>query len=723
MSQTEAQQNSKYTMTISRLTVDKLGVKLYDRVSAVLAELVANSYDADATEVTIRAPMGQYLATRQADKVVDKGFILEVKDNGIGMSPDEVNDFYLRVGAERRNDPRRGGESIKYHRKVMGRKGVGKLAPFGICQRIEVISSGGDKVSSVDASGNQVEGYLTAHLVLDQSCIMTESDEEYHPEVGELDGTISPSTGTTLKLSIFANRQVPDIDTLNRELAQRFGIRAINWTIKLEDYTKSEDHPDFRREVGEFDVPTMPETIIRFGPELDLSGQPKEPPSYRAFSSEGHIRTDVEAGFTYNSVFYPLIGWIAYAQKNYKDDLVAGIRIYCRGKITAQTSIFNLKSGFTGEYDVRSYVVGELHADWLDEKDDLIQTDRRDILWSHELGQEFERWGQNVVKLVGKAARNPMKKKVWDVFKEASQIERKAQEAFPLPDQQPIRERAIEFAKMIGKTMREGEAQDPEAAAEIVKLSLTLAPHVTLNEKLREAAETQDSPLAVITDILRTARIAELSSFGRIADDRIRVISRVEELKDDTSTVEAVFQELISQAPWLIDPQWSPISANQSFSTLRSEFQKYYKQQTGEDINLGDFSDPNKRPDFVLSNQDGIIQIIEIKRPFHKFGNEEMQRLDRYVEQMTNFFDEPVHEGFTKIFRGFHVTLVCDEEALTGVYKRAYDGLIANERLSHISWLTFLARTRKMHEAFLQEAERQKSLASREEAKGGKRAA
>ena len=38
----------KYEMTISRLTVDKLGVKLYDRVSAVIAEIVANSYDADA---------------------------------------------------------------------------------------------------------------------------------------------------------------------------------------------------------------------------------------------------------------------------------------------------------------------------------------------------------------------------------------------------------------------------------------------------------------------------------------------------------------------------------------------------------------------------------------------------------------------------------------------------------------------------------------------------
>ena len=43
----------KYTMRISRLTIDKLGIQMYDRVSAVLAELIANAYDADAENVKI----------------------------------------------------------------------------------------------------------------------------------------------------------------------------------------------------------------------------------------------------------------------------------------------------------------------------------------------------------------------------------------------------------------------------------------------------------------------------------------------------------------------------------------------------------------------------------------------------------------------------------------------------------------------------------------------
>lgn len=149
----------RYTMRISRLTVDKLGVRLYDKVSAVIAELIANSYDADAREVFVEAPMGEMLATKREGVTEDRGLKIVVRDDGTGMTPDQINEFYLKVGAERRNDPKRGDTSKVFKRKVMGRKGVGKLAPFGICSHIEVISAGGDVVEGVDAEGNQGKGY------------------------------------------------------------------------------------------------------------------------------------------------------------------------------------------------------------------------------------------------------------------------------------------------------------------------------------------------------------------------------------------------------------------------------------------------------------------------------------------------------------------------------------------------------------------------------------
>ena len=220
-------------MRISRLTVDKLGVKLYDKVSAVIAELIANAYDADACNVEVHAPMGQFLATRTGGAVGDKGFDIQVIDDGIGMTPQQVQDFFLVVGAERREDPNRGSLSPRFNRKVMGRKGVGKLAPFGICKTIEVISAGGDVVDGGD-DDTLAKGYLTSHIVLDYDGITAlgnEPDERYPPAVGNRDNTLSAKSGTQIILKRFNYRKVPDIGVLGRQLAQRFGIKSQNWQV------------------------------------------------------------------------------------------------------------------------------------------------------------------------------------------------------------------------------------------------------------------------------------------------------------------------------------------------------------------------------------------------------------------------------------------------------------------------------------------------------------
>ena len=124
-------------------------------------------------------------------------------------------------------------------------------------------------------------------------------------------------------------------------------------------------------------------------------------------------------------------------------------------------------------------------------------------------------------------------------------------------------------------------------------------------------------------------------------------------------------------------------------------------------------SDPNKRADFVMSNQDQVIEIVEIKRPKHSLQNEEMERITKYVDLMTEFLDQAGNKDFKNSFPRFHVTLVCDELGLTGVHKQAFLGLERDKVLEHISWRTFLLRTKKMHEGFLNEAERQKRIVAK----------
>ena len=684
-----------YTMRISRLTVDKLGVKLYDKVSAVIAELVANSYDADATRVRIYAPMNHYLATKTKQVVKDKGFCICIEDDGHGMTPDEMQKFFLVVGAERRSDAKRGNLSRKYKRKVMGRKGVGKLAPFGICRIIEIISSGGKLITK-----NGQSGYHTSHIVLDYDGITDDQsnlEQNYPPTVGSDDGTLKPSHGTKVILKNFNYRRVPDIETLARQIAQRFGIESSNWSIELLDNTKTPGDDDHSREVGEFDITYMPDTKISFRNSAGKS---------EAIGPDGEIIENLSAGFEHDSNFYPLNGWIAYSKQPYKDELMVGVRIYCRGKIAAQTHIFNQTAGFTGEHNIRSYLIGQLSADWLDEEEDLIQTDRRDILWSDELGSAFQEWGQKVVKWVGNMSRDPTRKAAAEIFFETGKVEERVKKAYPSDSDGHIRQQAIQLANRFGRTINRDEAKNLEVVNGLVDLSIQLAPHITLDDKMREAAEREDTPLAMLSAILRTARFAELASFGRIASDRIRVMDRLEELKDSEETQEDSLQKLIEDAPWLINPEWAPVTTNQTLRTLRVEFEKFYRKKTGETISLTDFSTPGKRPDFVLTTQEGGVQIIEIKRPGHKLTNDELDRIASYHGQMEEFVNDPANKDVIRAIDGFHITLVCDGLSLSGTQKMAYRGLDVNL----INWSSFLARTRALHQDFLDEAERQKRL-------------
>lgn len=683
---------AKYTMPISRLTVDKLGVKLYDKVSAVLAELIANAYDADAQHVAIRAPMGKYLAVKHKGQPKDRGFEIHIKDDGAGMTPTEMQAFFLVVGAERRADPRRGPQSKRFKRTVMGRKGVGKLAPFGICKVMEVVSAGGERIQSENGEA----GYRTSHITLNYDEIVAvdgEPDERYEPEVGPLDETLSAKTGTAIVLRDFNFRRVSEIETLARQVAQRFGIQSQDWQITLHDNAGTAAS----RVVGSFDVSIMPNTRLAFRAGGKVDGP------------DGAL-ADLKAGFEHDSAFYPVTGWMAYSKQPYRDDLMAGVRIYCNRKIAAQTMVFNRRGGFTGEHSVRSYLVGELHADWLDSDEDLIQTDRRDILWSDELASAFQDWGQVMVRRIGTLSRDPMRRATLDIFLKTGRVEDRIRERFPKNADQPIRERASELAKMFGKTMNRTEAEDVDAVGGLVDLSIELAPHVTLDAMMREAGERADAPFELLTSLLRTARVAELSSFGRIADDRLKVIRRLEALKDDDDIDENSFQHLIEDAPWLVNPEWAPVTANQTLSSLRKEFERYYERETGEAILLSDFANPRARPDFVLSSQDGKAQIIEIKKPRHRLKNDEMDRIVNYHDLMRTFLEDPKNTAFSTFFRGFHITLVCDELALSGSQRAAFDGYLSSGSLTHFSWQNFLLKTKVVHEQFLDEADRQRSL-------------
>ena len=111
-----AQDNKKLAMSFDLRVIEHLGIRMYSTLPPVLSELIANAYDADATKVEI-----------ELKDVGEKKII--VKDNGTGMSFADLNKKFLVIGRNRRED----GESLTPKgRKVIGKKGLGKLSFFGI---------------------------------------------------------------------------------------------------------------------------------------------------------------------------------------------------------------------------------------------------------------------------------------------------------------------------------------------------------------------------------------------------------------------------------------------------------------------------------------------------------------------------------------------------------------------------------------------------------------
>lgn len=73
--------NSKYVMRISLNVLNHMGLHLYSNTPAVISESVANSWDADASEVSIN--------------INSEDMSISVKDNGCGMDIDDINDNEL----------------------------------------------------------------------------------------------------------------------------------------------------------------------------------------------------------------------------------------------------------------------------------------------------------------------------------------------------------------------------------------------------------------------------------------------------------------------------------------------------------------------------------------------------------------------------------------------------------------------------------------------------
>lgn len=124
------------TFTVDAALLEELGERLIGRRHIALAEIIKNSYDADAylCEVEI-----------SDDKIV-------VTDNGVGMDIVTFRDFYLRLAAQHKREEE---VSPELGRRLTGSKGVGRLAAQFLGDTLEVETA--RKRSSADSVYAKIE--------------------------------------------------------------------------------------------------------------------------------------------------------------------------------------------------------------------------------------------------------------------------------------------------------------------------------------------------------------------------------------------------------------------------------------------------------------------------------------------------------------------------------------------------------------------------------------
>ncbi len=136
----------EYLLNVDPRILELLGPNLYTNIYYVLAELIANAYDADAKNV--------YIISNSTD--------ITVEDDGHGMSYEnkEIEKYLNVAGVSRSNE----SESLtrSKQRRKMGRKGVGKLAALSVSEFVDIKTmANGEKsgfiLSRLPKEGNKLK--------------------------------------------------------------------------------------------------------------------------------------------------------------------------------------------------------------------------------------------------------------------------------------------------------------------------------------------------------------------------------------------------------------------------------------------------------------------------------------------------------------------------------------------------------------------------------------
>lgn len=577
-----------FELTISLNVLEHLGINLYSNVPSVLSEIVANAWDADATEVRVDWD-------RQNGRIV-------IKDDGVGMTPNEVNARFLTVGYRRRDgQPGLTGRN----RHPMGRKGIGKLSLFSIADRVQI---------ETVKQGKQPSAFRMCLSDIREKINEGGGTGLYHPEL-VVDADIDFPHGTRITLTELHKRQtIRTTEALRKRVARRFSVvgPAHDFRVVIDGEEVQPSDRGYYDKIQYLWTYGDPSEIQR----LCINQQNQEDRSGSALNAEIKVS-----------------GWLGTVAESgqLKDDdgeNLNRIAIFVRGKMAQE----NMLDDFSERGVYASYLIGELRFDSLDtyngkgtdKDDDAATSSRQSIVEDDPRYQKLKQFLGNELKHIQGR---------WAEWRTEAGT-RRAMEIPAVKDWMDGLSSANKkkAAKWLGKVNRIRQ-DDEKDQKQLIKIAVLGFEFYRANENLEALDAIDDENLPAALEIFRELDNLEANLYGQIVHQRVKVIETLQ-VKVDENALEKVIQQYLFEHLWLLDPAWERAEGTEFMET---RVVKMFKEV---DANLTE-EERRGRLDIAYRKTAGQHVIIELKRPERTVSviSELLPQVDKYRTGMQRLLD------------------------------------------------------------------------------------
>ena len=556
-----------YRLTIDLNTLKHLGIGLYSNIPAVLSEVVANSWDANAHNVQIT--------------ISEDGTSISVKDDGWGMTESEINSRFLKVGYRKRDDPH--APKLK-GRLPMGRKGIGKLALFSIADTIEVHSI------KLDEKKRLLErnGFIMRASAIEAA--MKDGRADYKPDIVP-EKAVKIAEGTVITITNLKTGSQVTEPFLRKRIARRFGVigKEHGFVVSVNGKPITLEDRDYFGRL---------EYIWCVGDESD---------EYLK-QAKGVRRHEKLSGVIDEAKGFTVSGWVGTtAEHKAVEQGNNGVVIFARGKVIHENMLPDLKEGRV----FSKYVIGELRADFLDVDgdEDIATSDRQSIKETDPRVEALRRFVKDsVLNRIGN---------IWTDWRNDDG----AQDAL---DKNPaiqqwygsLGSRHQKFAKSLLAKIAGFPTEDDDLRRTLYRHGIlafeTLAARDGL-EALNQIETAAD--VRRLLDLFKDFEELEAAHYWHITKTRVGVLKKFEKIAP--AAREAVIQEFIFKNLWLLDPSWERASTDQRMEESVTKVWKKIDAKLSKDERKG-------RIDIRYRTAAGKHIIIELKRYARKVQAEEL---------------------------------------------------------------------------------------------------